>query len=98
MTVTISRPGTRGNPPGRHGQRRWPQYETMPWPFTAALRELSGDRLNVALLWATEAGWTPSALALALNVTRQQVSRRAATARYRPSATTIAIPEVEDSR
>ena len=104
-----TRPGVRGNPPGRRGPDRFTLYDAMPLDLKLALIDLQrqqpgrgrvggfhGDRLNTALLWAVEAGWSPSALALALGVTRQAVSARIAVARENPSASIVPIPEPEN--
>jgi hypothetical protein len=95
VTAALTRPGLRGNPPGRHGPNSWTQYATMPWQFTEALQQLTGDRLNTALFWAAQAGWTPTLLANVLDVSRQHVSRRISIASYHPAASPIPIPEPE---
>jgi hypothetical protein len=107
MTAAPTRPGAPGNPSGRHGRSRFTLYDTMPWQFMLALQQLReqqvgrgrvdfhGDRLNTALLWAIEAGWTPSALGMALGISRQAVSRRLVVARNNPSASSVPIPEPE---
>lgn len=106
--TAATRPGTRGNLPGRHGQDRFALYDAMPLDLKLALLDLHGlqpgrgrvggfhgDRLNTVLLWAVEAGWSPSALAVALGVSRQAVSARIAVARENPSASSVPIPEPE---
>jgi hypothetical protein len=107
MTTMATLPGVRGNPSGRHGRSRFALYDTMPLDLKLALIDLHhqqvgrgrvgfhGDRLNTVLLWAVEAGWSPSALALVLGVSRQAVSARIAVAQENPSATTVPIPEPE---
>lgn len=97
MTTTPALPGIRGNPPGRHGRDRFTLYDSMPWQFIADLEQLSADQRNTALLWAVEAGWTPSTLGLALGVRRQQIMRWIGVARYTPSASRIPIPEPPES-